>query len=128
MPHYHGINPLPATRLAAERFENEVMIRHNNRFLVASVYLDMEQIRWAVAIAYNPARITGLAGFENVLEGPLPVYAEQADGDDDDAVRSHGRSGNTRRSILNPDAFVRYALSCEMVFLGRTGYHPGKVD
>lgn len=45
MPHYYGIEPLPVTRQAAETFENEVMIRINNRFLVATVYLDMEPVR-----------------------------------------------------------------------------------
>jgi len=68
MPKFHGIIPQPATRQAAERFENEIMIRKSNRFLVATVYLDMDVTRWAVAIAYNPTRNPGLHGHEHLLE------------------------------------------------------------
>lgn len=64
MPAYYGIDPLPTTRQAAEKFENRIMIRHDNRFLVPLVYLDIEPGRWAVAIAYNPVRHAGLGGHE----------------------------------------------------------------
>lgn len=68
MPKFHGITPEPATRQAAEMFENEVMIRKNNRYLVTTVYFDMEETRWAIAIAYNPSRNPGLHDHENLLE------------------------------------------------------------
>jgi len=68
MPKFHGITPLPATRQAAERFENEVMIRKSNRFQTGTVYLDMDVTRWAVAIAYNPTWNPGLHGHEHLLE------------------------------------------------------------
>lgn len=68
MPKFHGIVPQQATRQAAVRFESKIMIRKNNRFLVATVYLDMDVTRWAVAIAYNPARNPGLHGLEHLLE------------------------------------------------------------
>ncbi|MFA6225061.1 MAG: hypothetical protein WC620_02515 [Methanoregula sp.] len=68
MPKFHGICPEPATRQAAVKFENEVMIRKSKRLLTGTVYLEMEVTRWAVAIAYNPSRHPGLHGHEHLLE------------------------------------------------------------
>jgi len=68
MAKFYGINPQPATRHAVEKFEDEVMIRKDNRFLISTVYLDMQENRWAVAVAYNPCRNPGLHGHDNLLE------------------------------------------------------------
>jgi len=68
MSKFYGINPLPATRQAVEKFEDEVMIRKDNRFLVLTVFLDMQEDRWAIAMAYNPSRNPGLHGHDHLLE------------------------------------------------------------
>jgi hypothetical protein len=68
MAKFYGINPQPATRQAVEKFEDEVMIRKDNRFLISTVYLDMQEDRWAVAMAYNPCRNPGLHGQDHLLE------------------------------------------------------------
>jgi hypothetical protein len=68
MAKFYGINPQPATRLAVGKFEDEVMIRKNNRILISTIYLDMLDDRWAVAVAYNPSHHPGLHGYDNLLE------------------------------------------------------------
>jgi hypothetical protein len=68
MSKFYGITPQPATRQAVEKFEDEVMIRKDNRILISTVYLDMQEDRWAVAMAYNPSRHPGLHGHDNLLE------------------------------------------------------------
>ncbi len=68
MSKFYGINPQPATRNAVVKFEDEVMIRKDNRFLISTVYLDMQEDRWAVAMAYNTSRNKGLHTHDNLLE------------------------------------------------------------
>ena len=119
MPIYHGIEPEPATRQAAEKFENEIMIRRNNRFLVASVYLDMEQTRWAVAFAYNPARHSGLHGTDNILEVRYSYSLNKR------MTMKMMRSDPLEESVIpagpfqEPDAFARHALSYERNLINR---------
>lgn len=119
MPLFHGIDPEPATRQAAEIFENEVMVRIGNRFLVATVYLDMEPARWAVAIGYNPARHAGLAGHDNVLEVRY-MYALNRR-----MIMTMMRSEPMEERTISagpfagPDDFVRHALAHERRVLGR---------
>ncbi|MFZ1897087.1 hypothetical protein [Methanoregula sp.] len=47
MSKFYGINPQPATRQAVEKFEDEVMIRKDNRYLISTVYLNMQKDSWA---------------------------------------------------------------------------------
>ena len=68
MAKFYGCNPAVPTRQVVEKFENEVMIRHNNQVLISKVYLDMQDNSWAVAIGYNMSRKTGLHGHENSIE------------------------------------------------------------
>ncbi|MFB3765177.1 MAG: hypothetical protein ACE14P_07995 [Methanotrichaceae archaeon] len=68
MSKFHGIEPKPTTRQAVKEFEDEVMIGKDNSFLIATVYLDMEEDRWDVAVAYNPSRHLGPQWHENLLE------------------------------------------------------------
>jgi hypothetical protein len=68
MPKFFGCRPAGPTLQAVEKFENEVMIRKDNRILTSTVYLDMHDDRWAVAMAYNPSRHPGLHRHDNLLE------------------------------------------------------------
>ena len=121
MPRYHGTSPEPATRQAAEKFENEIMVRIDNRFLVATVYLDMEPARWAVAIAYNPARNAGLSGHDNVLEVRYTYMLNKR------MTMTMMRSNPMEETVipagpfLNPDVFARHALAHERGMVNRTG-------
>ena len=60
-----GIKLQADTRKLIETFEDEVMIRHNNQQLVGTVYVDMQENRWAVAFA---SRVVSHA-FDPLREG-----------------------------------------------------------
>jgi len=68
MSKFHGINPKPATRQAVKKFEDEVMVGIDYRFLIPTVYLDMNEDSWTVAIAYSSSRPPGMHWQENLLE------------------------------------------------------------
>jgi hypothetical protein len=63
-----GFRPQAVTQKLIDKFEEEVLIRHNNQPLVGTVYVDMQEERWAVAFAYNYSRRSGIHGHENPLE------------------------------------------------------------
>lgn len=113
MPKYHGIDPQQETLQALAKFENEVMIQKNNRFLVAIVYLDVEATRWAVAIAYNPSRKPGLHGHEHLLE--VKYSYEPRSAHRILMFRSDPPELTTLpcRRLADSDEFVRYALAYE---------------
>lgn len=119
MPRYHGIEPQPATRLAAEAFERDVMIQKDHRFLVARVYLDMESTRWAVAVAYNPSRSPGIGGYEHLLE--VRYSYEPRSGHRIQMFRSDPLENSPIpcRRFLDPDAFVQFVLAHEREMVSR---------
>lgn len=113
MSRFYGISPKPATRQAAETFEEEVMIRKDNRFLISTVYLDMQEERWAVAMAYNPSRNQGLHGHDNLLEVRYS-YSPKEEGvvtmlRSDPLEEIPIRAG----PFADPDAFAQYAIGYE---------------
>ncbi len=113
MATYYGCQPAGPTRQAVEKFENEVTIRHRNQVLISKVYLDMQDQSWAVAVAYNLSRQTGLRGHENSLEVRYS-YAPEEPG-----VVNVFRSDQDTIMALDagpfgdPDSFAQYALKCE---------------
>jgi hypothetical protein len=68
MAKFFGLKPNSKLRSSAEKFENRVTIRRNNRRLLGKVYTDIADDQWAVSIAYNLAVEPGLWGKENDLE------------------------------------------------------------
>jgi hypothetical protein len=121
MPVHHGIEPGPATRQAAREFEDQVMIRHDNRFLVATVYLDMEQTRWAVAIANNPSRHSGLQGTDTVLE--VRYFYSLNKRMTMKMMRSNPMEGTAIPDgpFKDPDMFIRHVLAYERELIGSPG-------
>jgi hypothetical protein len=116
-----GFKPLAATLQLIEKFENEVMIRHNNQQLVSTVFVDMKDDRWAVAFAYNYTRKPDINGHENPLEVrySCPVL-------ESNRVQMFRSDESTERSIATEiirdgDAFIRFALSQERTLVGRAG-------
>jgi len=109
----YGLRASPSTRQIVEEFENNVMIRHNNQMLVSSVYVDMQDSRWAVAFAYNMSRHPGLHGHEHALE----VLYSYMPGKDAAPTMFRSDSGDESllafRIFTDPDAFVNYVLDCE---------------
>ncbi len=122
MSRFFGINPKPATRQVVAEFEEQVIIRKNKRFLISSVYLDMREDRWAVAMAYNPSRNPGLHGQDNVLEVRYS-YSPKKEGTvtmlrSDPIEETSMPAGEP---FADPDLFIRYALAYERNLIQRAG-------
>ena len=66
-----GIRPQQETKKLIDKFEDEVMIRHNNQPLIGTVYVDMQEDRWSVAFAYNYSRKPGLHGTRTRLRSGI---------------------------------------------------------
>lgn len=113
MPKFFGYKPAGPTRQAAEKFENEITIRYDSQRLVGSVYLDMQENAWAVAIAYNLSRTPGLHGHENGLE----VRYSYAPGVGNAAQMFRSDEGTiaplAAGPFADPDSFAVYALDHE---------------
>jgi hypothetical protein len=113
MPKFFGCKPAGPTRQAAETFENEIMIRQDSQMLVGTVYLDMQEDSWAVAVAYNHARAPGLHGHENALE----VRYSYVPGTPDTAQMFRSDLGTVTTlkvgPFADPDSFAQYALGHE---------------
>ncbi len=119
MSKYYGFEPEPTTKLVVEKFENEVVIRHNNQILVSTVYVDMQNSHWAVAMAYNHSRHPGIHGHENMLEVKYSYSLGR-----DNVIRMF-RSDPLQETPVNagsftdPNAFVKYVITNERMVLNR---------
>ncbi len=113
MSKFYGISPQPATRQAVGKFEDEVMIRKDNRYLISTVYLDMQEDRWAVAVAYNPSRNPGLLGHDHLLEVRYTYSPKKG------TTMTMMRSDPVEETSLmvgpfaDPDTFALYAITYE---------------
>ncbi|MGA2161817.1 MAG: hypothetical protein ABSG28_06445 [Methanoregula sp.] len=119
MSKFYGINPQPATRQAVGKFEDEVMIRKDNRYLISTVYLDMQEDSWAVAVAYNPSRNPGLLGHDHLLEVRYTYSPKNR------TTMTMLRSDPLEELTLaagpfpDPDTFARYAITFERDLVNR---------
>ncbi|MCK9632655.1 MAG: hypothetical protein M0R30_13570 [Methanoregula sp.] len=119
MAKIYGIKPQSTTQKLIEQFEEEVMIRHDNQQLVGTVYVDMQESRWAVAFAYNYSHKPGIHGHENPLEvryscpvqenGSVQMFRS------DDASEKTLDAG----SIKDGDDFIRFAITQERTFIAK---------
>ncbi|WP_236610381.1 hypothetical protein [Methanosphaerula palustris] len=96
-----------------EEFENKVMIRRKNRVLLGTVYADIQQDQWAVAMAYNLSHHPGLYGHEHGLEVRYSYSPQTGAG-----VRMFRSDVDQERTLdvagfKSPDAFIRYAVDQE---------------
>ena len=117
MPKFFGCKPAGPTRQAVEKFESEIIIRHDNQVLVGTVYLDIQENIWAVALAYNRSRAPGLHGHENDLEVRYS-YTPKENGATQ-MFRSDPGAVTTLESgpFADPETFARYALDHERAFV-----------
>jgi len=114
-----GIKPQPATKQLIDKFEDEVVIRHNNQQLIGNVYVDMQEDEWAVAFAYNYSRRPGIHGHENPLEVKYSCPARECG-----SVRMFRSDTTDEKSLVteslkDADAFVRFAITYERSLVGR---------
>ncbi len=113
MSKFIGFKPNSRTKNATEDFEGKVMIRRNNQRLIATVYADIMEHEWAVALGYNLTRNPGLHGRENVFE----VRYSFQPGEESLVTRigtdTDGEEIYDSRSFRTPDEFVIWALGEE---------------
>lgn len=119
MSKFFGFLPHTTTQQLIDRFEIEVVIRHNNQPLVGTVYVDMQESRWAVAFAYNYSRKPGIHGHENPLEVRYSCPVREST-----RVRMFrsdiaGEKSLESEPLHDPDAFVRFVLTQERSLVGR---------
>lgn len=114
-----GIKPQSEIQKLIEKFEDEVLIRYNNQQLLGTVYVDMQEERWAVAFAYNFSRSPGLQGHENSLE--VRYSARPQDAGRIQVFRSDASAEKVLDAGAIPDenAFIRYVLLKERSLAGR---------
>jgi len=117
MSKYLGFNPKIATIQAMKKFEDEVMIGKDYRFLIPMVFLDMNDDCWTVAIAYNSSRPPGMHWQENLLEvrytyflkNKMPLTLMRSDPFENVPV--------VGRAFVDPDTFALYAIAHERELL-----------
>lgn len=117
MSKFRGFNPKPATRQAVKKLEDEVMIGKDYRFLIPTVYLDMNENCWTVAIAYSSSRPPGMHWQENLLEVRYTyslknrMHLTLMRSDPYENVPVVGRT------FADPDTFALYAITHERELL-----------
>jgi len=114
-----GIKPQAATQQLIEKFEDEVLIRHNNQQLVSTVYVDMQENRWAVAFAYNYTRRPGIHGHENPLEVRYSCPAQESGSVQMFRSDTADEKPIEAEALTDGDAFIRFALTQERTIVGR---------
>ncbi|MGB8218786.1 MAG: hypothetical protein WCE46_00185 [Methanoregula sp.] len=114
-----GFRPQAATQQLIDKFEKEVLIRHNNQQLVGTVYIDMQDDRWAVAVAYNYTRKPGLHGHENPLEVRYSYPVQENTGVQMFRSDSASEKALKTEPLKDRDAFIRFALMQECSIVGR---------
>jgi len=114
-----GCKPAGQTLAEVQKFEDEVLIRYNNQQLLGSVYVDMQEDRWAVAFAYNFTRKPGIHGHENPLE--VRYSARPNDAGKVQMFRSDAKAETLLEAgaIRDRDDFIRFALTRERSLAGR---------
>lgn len=114
-----GIKPQAATQQLIEKFEDEVLIRHNNQQLMGTVYVDMSENRWAVAFAYNYSRKPGIHGHENPLEVRYSCPAQESGNVQMFRSDTADQRSSEAENLTDGDAFIRFALMQEQTVVGR---------
>ncbi|WP_321504549.1 hypothetical protein [uncultured Methanoregula sp.] len=113
MPEIFGIKPRPAAKLLIGKFG------HNSQQLIAKVYVDMQDDRWAVTFACNYTRKPGIHGPENLLEVRYSCPAREST-----SVRMFRPDAGDERTLettplKDRDGFIRYVLAEEHSQAGR---------
>jgi len=115
-----GFRPQAATQQLIDKFENEVLIRHNNQPLVGTVYVDMQESQWAVAFAYNYSRKPGIHGHENPLEVRYSCPVQESTSVRMFRSDTAGEKSLATEPLTDPDAFVRFAIIQERSLMDGT--------
>ena len=113
MPKYYGIKPKAATQAAVEAFENEVVVRQSNQRLLGTVYLDLDEAQWSLAVAYNVSRDRTIRSRENLLEVRYAYIPASDEHITVTCADPYAENQLGAGPFDDPDAFVRFALDHE---------------
>lgn len=113
MARYYGYSPKGTVKDAVESFESKTQVRSAGGTLLGTVYVDISDEEWGVAIAYGRAQHPKLRGPEPIYE---VRYAHRA-GDSGETKRLDTREEDslaiTTDSFPSADEFVIWALDQE---------------
>ena len=121
MARYYGYSPKGTVNSAVDSFESRTQIQGPGGMLLGTVYVDISDEEWAVAIAYGRAHHPGIRGPEPVYEVRY-TYRPEGEG----AIkRLDTRKGTPSTVTVGPlpsvDEFVVLALDYEKKQIGGTG-------
>jgi len=113
MARYFGYSPKGTVKSAVESFESKTLVRSAGGTLLGTVYVDISDEEWAVAIAYGRAQ-------HPKLRGPEPAYEVRyahLTGEAGETTRLDTREEASCAIPVDPfpsaDEFVVWALSEE---------------
>ena len=117
MAKYYGSYPDVALCKMVDVFENSMLIRLNNRQLVSTVYVDVQEREWSVAFAYNYSHAPGIHGHENQLEVRYYTNPHGAG-----SIRMFRSDEECERTLMydlcqDPSVFIRFVLDYERTLL-----------
>jgi hypothetical protein len=121
MARYYGYSPKGTVKSAVESFESRTQILGAGGMLLGTVYVDISDEEWAVAIAYGRAHHPGLRGPEPVYEVRYAYRPEGEGGIKRLDTREETPCAVSTDTISSADEFVIRALSDEKKRIGGTG-------
>lgn len=110
MSRYFGYSPSGTVRSAVESFESITQVRNAGGVLLGTVYVDISETEWAIAVAYGRTH-------HPKIRGPEPAYEIRYAyriGDGRQVTKLDTREDSpgiiARESFPSIDAFVLWAL------------------
>ncbi|MFA5294799.1 MAG: hypothetical protein WC382_04710 [Methanoregulaceae archaeon] len=121
MSRYFGYSPTGTVKSAVESFESKTQVQSAGGMLLGTVYVDIRDTEWAVALAYGRTH-------HPKLRGPEPVYEVRyayRPGNGSQVTHLDTREEELRVIPAEPfpsiDTFVLWTLKEERGRLGGTG-------
>jgi len=113
MSRYFGYSPKGTVKDAVESFESKTQVRSAGGTLLGTVYVDVSDEEWAVAIAYGRTHHPKLRGPEPVYEVRYAQRTEEPGETKRLDTRREEESVLTAGPFLSADEFILWALGEE---------------
>jgi hypothetical protein len=113
MARYFGYSPKSTVKSAVESFESKTQVRSAGGTLLGTVYVDIGDEEWAVAIAYGRAHHPKLRGPEPIYEVRYAHRAGETGETKRLDTRKEGPCAITAEPFPSVDEFIIWALGEE---------------
>ncbi len=113
MARYFGYSPKGTVKDAVESFESKTQVRSAAGTLLGTVYVDVSDEEWAVAIAYGRTHHPKLRGPEPVYEVRYAQRTEEPGETKRIDTREEGACAITAEPFPSVDEFIIWALGEE---------------